>query len=105
MEKRVPHYSLAGIQAKVAAVGIAAFSKAAIDGGRAMGLKSAEMLQVVLGLQRQDFYKSMTTYADSKVWQDVYHAAVETSIGPNTAYIKLTMFGEDRPPVIQFKEK
>ena len=105
MEKHVPHYSLTDVQAKVAAAGIAAFTKTAIDGGRAMGLKSAEMLQVVLNLNRKNFYKSMTTYADSKVWQDVYHAEVETSIGPNTAYIKLTIFSDDKPPVVQFKEK
>jgi len=42
----------------------------------------------------------MTTYADHKAWQDVYHA--QTPVG-REAYIKITM--RDAAPVIQFKEK
>jgi motility quorum-sensing regulator/GCU-specific mRNA interferase toxin len=30
------------------------------------------MVQVVLNLTPKDFYKSMATKADHKVWQDVY---------------------------------
>ena len=65
MEKRTPHYDLATVQADVARLGAAAFTKTALDGGRAMGLTSAEMLAVIAALTRRDFYKSMTTYADS----------------------------------------
>ena len=39
-----------------------------------MGLTTAEMLAVIAALSRREFYKSMTTYADHRVWQDVYHA-------------------------------
>lgn len=64
-----------------------------------MGLYPPDGLAVVLGLQPEMLFKSMTTYADSQVWQDVYHA-----ICPNgkTAYIKITL----RPGtvMIQFKE-
>ena len=81
-------------------MGVAAFTKTALDGGRSMGLTSAEMLIVIAGLSRRDFYKSITTYADHKVWQDVYHAA--TPAGKD-AYIKVTF--RDAAPVIQFKEK
>ena len=100
MEKQTPHYDLAAVQAGVAQLGAAAFTKTALDGGRAMGLTSGEMLAVVAALTRRDFYKSMTTYADSHVWQDVYHAA--TPVG-KVAYIKITL--RDWAPVIQFKEK
>jgi motility quorum-sensing regulator / GCU-specific mRNA interferase toxin len=72
MEKRTPHYDLARIQADVARLGAAAFTKTALDGGRAMGLTSAEMLAVIASLAQRNFYKSMTTYADHRVWQDVY---------------------------------
>jgi len=44
--------------------------------------------------------KSMTTYADSHVWQDVYHAMTPVR---KEAYIKITL--RDWAPVIQFKEK
>jgi motility quorum-sensing regulator/GCU-specific mRNA interferase toxin len=100
VEKRTPHYELARVQAGVARLGAAAFTKTALDGGRAMGLTSAEMLAVIASLTRRDFYKSMTTFSDHRVWQDVYHAA--TPVRKN-AYIKITL--RDAAPVIQFKEK
>lgn len=100
MEKRTPHYNLAPIQTLVARLGVAAFTKTALDGGRQMGLTTAEMLAVVASLSQRDFYKSMTTYADHRIWQDVYHAATPVK---KDAYIKITL--RDRAPVIQFKEK
>jgi motility quorum-sensing regulator / GCU-specific mRNA interferase toxin len=99
-EKRKPHYDLARIQANVARLGAAAFTKSALDGGRAMGLMTAEMLAVIAALTRRDFYKSMTTYADYRIWQDVYCA--ETPVRKK-AYIKITL--RDAAPVIQFKER
>ncbi len=100
MEKRTPHYDLARVQADVERLKAAAFTKSALDGGRTMGLTSAEMLVVIASLTRRDFYKSMTTYADHQVWQDVYHSATPVR---KDAYIKITM--RDVAPVIQFKEK
>lgn len=100
MEKRTPHYDLARIQADVARLGAAAFTKTAIDGGRRMGLTTVEMLAVVASLTRRQFQKSMTTYADHRVWQDVYHAATPLR---RDAYIKMTL--RDTAPVIQFKER
>jgi len=100
VDKRTPHYDLSRIQAEVARLGAAAFTKTALDGGRQMGLTTAEMLTVIASLSRRDFYKSMTTYADHRVWQDVYHAATPAK---KQAYIKITL--RDAAPVIQFKEK
>ena len=100
MEKRTPHYDLARIQADVVRLGVAAFTKTALDGGRLMGLTSAEMLAVIAALNRRAFFKSMTTYADHRVWQDVYHAPTPVR---RDAYIKLTL--RDAASVIQFKEK
>jgi motility quorum-sensing regulator/GCU-specific mRNA interferase toxin len=39
-----------------------------------MGLTSREMLAAIAALTRRDFYKSMTIYADHRIWQDVYRA-------------------------------
>ena|SRR5215469_11113222 len=100
MEKRTPHYDLARIQADVARLGAAAFTKTALDGGRMMGLTTAEMLTVIACLSRRHFYKSMTTHANHRVWQDVYFAATPIR---KDAYIKITL--RDTAPVIQFKEK
>jgi motility quorum-sensing regulator/GCU-specific mRNA interferase toxin len=64
-----------------------------------MGLTSDEMLAVVSALEGRDFYKSMTTFADHKIWQDVYHASTPVQ---KKAYIKITL--RDQAPVISFKE-
>jgi motility quorum-sensing regulator / GCU-specific mRNA interferase toxin len=100
VEKRSPHYDLARLQADVARLGAAAFTKTALDGGRIMGLTTTEMLAVIASLTRRNFYKSMTTYADHRVWQDVYHAPTPVR---RDAYIKITL--RDTAPVIQFKER
>lgn len=99
MEKRRSHYGLAQVQAEVALRGSSAFTRTALDGGRAMGLTSVEMLVVIASLSHRDFYKLMTTYDDHRIWQDVYHAAAPSR---KTAYIKFTLRGG--APVIQFKE-
>ncbi|WP_245423930.1 type II toxin-antitoxin system MqsR family toxin [Rhizobium sp. M1] len=57
------------------------------------------MIDVICALKSGHLYKSMTTYKDSTVWQDVYHA--NTPVGK--AYVKVTL-REDGAPVIQFKE-
>jgi motility quorum-sensing regulator/GCU-specific mRNA interferase toxin len=72
VEKRTPHYDLKKVQAVVAELGVAALTRTAFDGGRELGLTSSEMLSVVAALTRTNFYKSMTSYADSTIWQDVY---------------------------------
>ena len=100
MEKRKPHHAISEVKLLVAKLGAAAFTKTALDGGRAMGLTSSEMLAVIAGLSRRDFYKSMTFTWDHKAWQDVYHAPTPAG---KVAYVKVTMHGQ--VPVIQFKEK
>lgn len=100
MDKLSPHYELGRVKAVVARLGVAAFTRTALDGGRAMGLTSGEMLAVIASLTQRQFFKSMTTYADHRVWQDVYHAPTPVGL---TAYINLTM--RDAVVVIQFKEK
>jgi len=100
MEKRVPHYRLSEIQSIVAKIGLQAFTATAVFNAAAMGLTGAQAIAVVLTLTQSMFYKSMTTYADHTVWQDVYHSP--TPIG-KVAYIKLTL--KSGSVVIQFKEK
>jgi len=63
------------------------FTATAVRGGLEMGLTRAQMREVIARLTRRDFYKSMTTYRDHRVWQDVYHARCQNG---QIAYIKLT---------------
>ena len=100
MEKRRPHYSLSEIQNMVLLRGLDAFTKTAIDNADAMGLSDTQMIQAVLDMTKNCFYKSMTTHASSKVWQDVYHPITIKGV----AYVKVTL-RNDGAVVIQFKEK
>lgn len=100
MEKSRPHYRLATMQAAIAAQGSRAFTVTAIFGGAQMGLDIAAMQAVIASLERAHFYKTMTTHADHRVWQDVYYAPCPNG---KTAYIKLTQVAERI--VIQFKEQ
>lgn len=101
MEKRKPHYPLSEVQRVVEGRGVNAFTATALTGAAALGLSSEQAVAVVLGVKQKDFYKSMTTNADHKIWQDVYHAALRTGL---LAYIKVTL-RENGTVVIQFKEK
>jgi motility quorum-sensing regulator/GCU-specific mRNA interferase toxin len=77
-----------------------AFTHAAASGVDALEISDVEAIGVVLALGSINFYKSMTTYIDHRVWQDVYHV-----VCPNgrMAYIKSTLRA-DGVVVIQFKE-
>ncbi len=102
MEKRKPHYDLEAVKKMVADPSIYPFTARARREGTALGLKPQEMREVVLSLSSTDFYKSMTTYQDNKVWQDVYHGMTQDG---KAVYIKITGYTDGRPPIISFKEK
>jgi motility quorum-sensing regulator/GCU-specific mRNA interferase toxin len=57
------------------------------------------MLNVVKALMPADFYKSMTTYGDHRIWQDVYHSR---TTGGVAVYLKLTVI--DDVLIVSFKE-
>ena len=97
MEKKTPHYTLQCIQADVLRPGAVAFTKSALDGGRTMGLTLAQMQRVIASLER----RALSTHADHRVWQDVYHAQAYGL----AMYIKVTYRPSGGPPVIAFKEK
>lgn len=98
MEKYAPHYSLAEIQVQMTTVQEMNLTVSARTGIRAAGMAQADALAVVKRLTRKNFYKSMTTYADHRVWQDVYHG-----LWNGTAlYIKFQRVGEYF--VVSFKE-
>ncbi len=98
LEKRKAHYALASVR-KLVAEGRVSFTKTALTGGAEMGFDAEEMAKVVSGLTSKNLYKSMTSHADHKVWQDVYH--VETDRGE--VYLKLTVVEELL--IVSFKEK
>ena len=98
MEKSTPHYRLADVQAAIAAQGINTFTMTAQEGLARMGLTPAEAIAVVCTMQRGSFYKSMTTHANHRVWQDVYHGQYNGT----ALYIKFQRAGDYF--LVSFKE-
>jgi motility quorum-sensing regulator / GCU-specific mRNA interferase toxin len=99
MEKAIPHCKLAVVKALVAAGQVKA-TATAYQGARALGIPDlAGMCDVVLSLTSANFYKSMTTHADHRIWQDVYQATTQSGAG---VYLKLTVI--DDVLIVSFKE-
>ena len=93
------HCKLPVIKALVEAGKVRA-TATAYNGARELGINDLNgMCAVVLALTPADFHKSMTTHADHRVWQDVYHA--KTARG-DEVYLKLTVI--DGVLIVSFKE-
>jgi len=99
MEKHKPHYLLKAIQAQMNSPEAMNLTLSALEGIRAAGMAQVDALAVIQGLSTVDFFKSMTTNADHRVWQDVYHSEWQEV----ALYIKFQLAGEYF--VISFKER
>ena len=97
MAKGTPYCKLAVVKAMLAAGKVRA-TYTALAGGAGLGFDFAEMVAVIAALTPADFYKSMTTHADHRIWQDVYRP--RTSAGE--VYLKLTVM--DDVLIVSFKE-
>lgn len=97
MEKRTPHCPLSVVKTLIEA-GKVRTTQSARSGAAALGLDYREMLAVIQALTPGDFYKSMTTNADHRLWQDVYRPATEVG----DIYLKLTVI--DDVLIVSFKE-
>jgi motility quorum-sensing regulator/GCU-specific mRNA interferase toxin len=97
MEKRKAHCPLTAVKALIQTGKVkATFS--ALAGAAALGLEFRQMVEIVMELTPNDFYKSMTTHADPQIWQDVYRP--RTAAGP--VYLKLTVVEDVL--IVSFKE-
>ena len=70
MEKRTPHTRLSQVK-KLVNAGQVRTTRSALLNADELGLDFDGMCNVIIGLSESDFYKSMTTYSDHTIWQDV----------------------------------
>lgn len=97
MQKRTPHCKLVAVKTMLAAGKVrATFS--ALAGGAALGFDFVGIVGVVAALTPTDFYKSMTTHADQRIWQDVYRPSTPAG----EVYLKLTVMNDVL--IVSFKE-
>lgn len=97
MEKGAPHYNLSVVKAMIVA-GKVRSTVSALAGGAALGFDFEGIVSVIKELAPADFYKSMTTHADHRVWQDVYRPTTQAG----EVYLKLTVI--DDVLIVSFKE-
>jgi motility quorum-sensing regulator / GCU-specific mRNA interferase toxin len=98
MEKSTPHCKLTIVKTLVESGKVRA-TKSAYEGASMLGIDTLEdMCAVVISLTSADFYKSMTTHGDHRVWQDVYRPKTAGS----DVYLKLTVI--DDVLIVSFKE-
>jgi len=97
MEKYTPHCKLSVIKTLIEN-GKVSSTVSALKGAAALGFDFADMLNVINALTAADFYKSMTTHTDHRVWQDVYHASTDNG----EVYLKLTVI--EGVLIVSFKE-
>ncbi|TDF60184.1 type II toxin-antitoxin system MqsR family toxin [Cupriavidus sp. L7L] len=96
MEKGTAHYKLARVRDLLQA-GRLRLTRSAFVGASSMGLNEAAVRELLLRLDSRDFYKSMTTYEDHRLWQDVYRPVTRHG----ALYLKLIVV--DDVLVVSFK--
>lgn len=96
MEKFKPAYSLTDFKQSDFRI-----TKTAQRNAEDLGFEMKDIHEVVSTMEPQHFYKSMTSYANHKIWQDVYHVPCGNMI----LYIKFTQNVISEFTLLSFKEK
>lgn len=80
MEKRTPHYALDSIKAAFTTETSLRMTGTARNSDFALGLVLADVVRIIQGMTREQFYKSMTSHGDHRIWQDVNHVLFEATV-------------------------
>ena len=100
-EKKKPTYDLDAFKAVFSSVETIAVTGTALRSAAALGFGRAEIVSTIQTMQREHFYKSMTSYSYRRLWQDVYH--VPSPVG--MLYVKFTADAVSEFLLLSFKEK
>ena len=96
MEKYNPSYSLSEFKNYDFTI-----TRTALRTAQDLGFYEADIRQIVSTMELKHFYKSMTSYANHKIWQDVYHVP----FGRLVLYVKFTQNVISEFTLLSFKEK
>lgn len=99
--KELPTYDLEAFKATCSSVEKLIITGTAISTAAELGFTRVDIVKVIQTMERSHFYKSMTSFADHTVWQDVYH--VPSSAG--LLYVKFTSDLQSGFRLLSFKEK
>ena len=96
MEKFSPSYILSEFKSSDFRI-----TKTAQKNAEDLGFELKDIREVVSIMELKHFYKSMTSYANHKIWQDVYHVPFQNMI----LYVKFTQNLISEFTLLSFKEK
>lgn len=101
MEKKRPTYDLEAIKSALGSIETLAMTSSALRGAIGLGFDRSSVSETIAGIERRMFFKSMTIFADHRVWQDVYHVPAR-GLG---LYVKFQADVITEFVVMSFKEK
>jgi len=100
-EKKKPTYDLEAFQSQCSDAASLNATTTAIKNGSDLGFTRQGMVDVIQTMRRAHFYKSMTSYTNYRVWQDVYHVPSVAGV----LYVKFTADAISDFLLLSFKEK
>ncbi|MGQ9920794.1 MAG: type II toxin-antitoxin system MqsR family toxin [Desulfobacca sp.] len=100
-EKRRPTYDLQAFKAAFSSLEKLAVTGTALRSAAALGFGPAEIVATIQSMRQEHFYKSMTSYANHRLWQDVYHVLSTAGV----LSIKFTADVVSEFLLLSFKEK
>lgn len=101
VEKRRPTYDLLAVQAAIGQPGRLAITISAFRDATSLGFDRNGIVGALTSIQPRMFVKSMTTLADHRVWQDVYHVPADGLV----LYVKFQADVITEFRVMSFKER
>lgn len=101
MDKSRPTYDLDAIKASLGSVETLAMTSTALRDAISLGFDRAGVAATISAIDRRMFYKSMTTFADHRLWQDVYHVPIEDMV----LYVKFQADVVTEFKLVSFKER
>ena len=102
MEKRRAHHNLEGIKAQFSDPDLLSnITVSARNDARTLGFSDEDIVLVIQNLTPSNLYKSMTSYHDHTLWQDVYLPAYRNV----DLYVKFTTGEDGSYWLLSFKEK
>jgi len=101
MEKRRPTYDIETIKLAIGSVDTLSITTSALRDANALGFDRVGIVETIVSIERRMFVKSMTTIADHRVWQDVYHVPARGLM----LYLKFQADIVTEFTVMSFKEK
>ncbi|WP_299144806.1 type II toxin-antitoxin system MqsR family toxin [uncultured Dialister sp.] len=96
VDKRTPTYDLESFKHSRPEI-----KRSALMGAASLGFGRSDIHAAIQSMERKHFYKSMTSYGDRHIWQDVYHVPYQGLL----LYIKFTQGTITEFALLSFKEK